>query len=358
MALESLNGILSMSLYGSTMFQYLEFALTILVSAILGQFFGYVFVKYGGKIASKTHNAFDDLLINAAAKPLAFFFVISGIYLGSTFLTPESPAALQTIYTVIGMLVIFNLAYFLIKLVDGIITIFLKPLVEKTESRIDDQIIPVLSKLSKLAIALVAFILVLDNFGFDVITLLAGLGIVGVAIAFAAQETISDVFGGLSIFASRPFVVGDTVEIDGVPAVVEQVGMRYTRMRDFDGRVNVYPNRKIATGVLKNWTSEPSRRVKLDIGLTYDTSVEQMEKAIQIIRKIIGEHPLTTEDIRVGFNDFKDYSLNILVVYFVKSSQITEILAVQNEINLAIKKSFEKEKIEFAFPTHTVYMRK
>ena len=256
------------------------------------------------------------------------------------------------------MLIIFNIAWFLIRIVDGVIHQFIKPLAEKSESKFDDQIIPVLSKISKFAIAIIALILVLDNFGFDVITLLAGLGIAGVAVAFAAQETISDVFGGLSIFASRPFVVGDTIEIDNTHGTVENVGLRYTRVRDFDGRVNVYPNRKIATGVLKNWSSEPTRRIKMNIGVVYNTNTEKLEKGMDVIRKIISDNPATTNDIRVSFNEFKDFSLNILVVYFVKSKDIVEIMKVQNEINLAIKKSFEKEKIEFAFPTQTVYLKK
>ena len=256
------------------------------------------------------------------------------------------------------MLIIFNIAWFLIRIVDGVIHHFIRPLAEKTESKFDDQIIPVLSKISKFAIALIALILVLDNFGFDVITLLAGLGIVGVAVAFAAQETISDVFGGLSIFTSRPFVVGDTVEIDNIQGTVENVGLRYTRIRDLDGRINVYPNRKVATGILKNWSSEPSRRIKMNIGVVYGTTTEKLEKGMELIRKIISDNSKTTKDIRISFNEFKDFSLNILVLYFIKSSDIVEIMKVQNEINIAIKKAFEKEKIEFAFPTQTVYLRK
>jgi MscS family membrane protein len=358
MVLATLNEIFGFAFLGSTFFQYAQLLVVILISWILGQVVSFIVLKLGGKLAAKTKNEFDDLLIEAAAKPIGFFFVIAGIYAGSQFLTPTNPAVMSGIINVIGMLIIFNIAWFLIRIVDGFIHVFIKPLAEKTESKFDDQIIPVLSKISKFAIALIALILVLDNFGFDVITLLAGLGIAGVAVAFAAQETISDVFGGISIFASRPFVVGDQIEIDSTLGTVEQVGLRYTRIRDLDGRVNVYPNRKIATGIVKNWTSEPSRRIKMNLGVTYGTSTEKLDKGMGLIRKIISDNAMATKDIRISFNEFKDSSLNILVIYFVKSNDIVEIMKVQNEINLAIKKSFEKEGIEFAFPTQTVYLKK
>ena len=358
MVLATITEFFSLQFYGSSLFQYAKCLAVIILSWILGQAVSFLILKIGGKIAAKTKNEFDDVLMVAAAKPIGFLFVIAGIFIGTQLLTPENPAVLTGIFNITGMLVIFNIAWFLIRIVDGIIQHFVKPLAEKTESKFDDQIIPVLSKVSKFAIALIAFILVLDNFGFDVITLLAGLGIVGVAIAFAAQETISDVFGGLSIFASRPFVVGDMVEIEGVQGTVEQVGLRYTRIRDLDGRLNIYPNRKIATGILKNWTSEPSRRIRMNLGLTYNTPTEKLEKGMQLIRKIISDNTMATEDIRISFNEFKDSSLNILVIYFIKSQDLVEILKVQNEIISAIKKAFEKEGIEFAFPTQTVYLKK
>jgi len=219
---------------------------------------------------------------------------------------------------------------------------------------LDDQLIPILKKLSKLSIIAIALIIILSNFGIDVLPLVAGLGIGGLAIAFAAQKTVEDMFGGLSIFASKPFHVGDAVKVVGVEGIVESVGLRYTRVRDWSGRLNTIPNSKVTQDVMNNISSEAARRVSVTLGVTYRTSYAKMQKAMQILKDIVNKHKDTQKDPRAVFKDYGDSSLNIWFVYYIQNQE--RKFDVMSEINMEIKKQFEKAGLDFAFPSQSIYV--
>ena len=213
--------------------------------------------------------------------------------------------------------------------------------------------------MAKAAILLIALIIILSNFGYDVTALIAGLGIGGLAVAFAAQATIADAFGGLSIFTSKPFVVGDIVKTPDAFGTVEEVGLRYTRIRTLDKRLLVIPNSKVANGIIENVSTEPASRIQLHLGLTYATPAKKIRLAKETILKIIKSNPGCAKDpllaAQVTFSEFKDYNLDIWVIYFVDKDNWID---VQGQINEAIKEEFEKAKIEFAFPTQTIHLAK
>ncbi|MFH1586891.1 MAG: mechanosensitive ion channel family protein [Candidatus Diapherotrites archaeon] len=351
-----LEGFISGVYFGSSIEQYALFFITLIAFVIAGKIIYFFIKKLGSKLAKRTKSEFDDMLLEVTEGPFIIFSMVVGMMIGTNFLTITDEGIRSFIFDVIGTILILDIAWYLIKLVDGIINHFVIPAISKTKSRLDDQIVPIVSKLSKAAIVAISFIVILSNFGYDVTAMIAGLGIGGLALAFAAQETIADMFGGISIFTSKPFIVGDIVEVSGVTGTVEQVGLRFTRIRDFDGRLNTMPNSKVARDVIKNISSESARRVTMNLGVTYDTDPKKIEQAVKIVREVVNKHPDCKDEPRTVFNDFKDFSLNLWVTYYITDDE--RKFYVMHEINSEIKKKFDGAKINFAFPTQTIHVQK
>lgn len=349
MVFETLPEFVNNVYFGSTIAQYLVFSGIIIGSALIAKIVYFFIKRYGTIIASKTENQFDDLLIEAIENPLAFFGFIIGLNIGYQFLTPTADFITNNFGSGIEVLIILNLMWLALRLIDGFIEHIILPLSAKTESKLDDQLVPILRKVAKVVVVVIAFLIILSNFGVDVLPLIAGLGIGGLAIAFAAQKTVEDVFGGFSIFISKPFVIGDTIKVAGIEGTVETVGIRFTKIRDLDNRLNIIPNAKVAQAEILNITSEPMRRVSATLGLAHTTSRGKIQEAIRILKEIVKKHPDTDHDeIRAVFKEYGNSSLNIWFIYHIKNQD--RKFDVMSEINLEIKKQFEKAKIEFAFP--------
>ncbi len=359
MLLDLLLEFFSGPFLGSSLEQYTLFFATIIGFLLIAKITNFFLDNYVKKLAAKTKSEFDDLLIEAAQRPVFFLAIILGIFFGSTVFLNLPQEFRQTVSNITGLLLIINFAWFLVKIVDGIVAHFILPIAKRTKSRMDDQLTPIISKGLKASIALMALIVILDNFGYDITALVAGLGIGGLAVAFAAQQTIADAFGGLNIFLSKPFFVGDKIMVEGVEGKVEQIGARHTHIRDYDGRLNIISNSKISSAIVKNVTSEPGRKIRMNLGVTYGTSTEKLKKAMELVRQILeGKQKVDKKDLIVGFTEYKESSLNIFVMYYIRETEYADIIKAQNEINLEIKEAFEKNKIEFAYPTQTVYLAK
>ncbi|MCR4369249.1 MAG: mechanosensitive ion channel family protein, partial [archaeon] len=301
--------------FGSTLVQYFWFSVAILSAMLVAKILYFFIKKYGTILTSKTENEFDDLVIEAVETPILFGGFIVGLIIGYQLLTPDVEFIVTGFPGAIVALVILNFMWLALKLIDGFIEHIVVPLSSKTDSKLDDQLIPIIRKVAKVSVVFVALIVILSNFGVDVLPLIAGLGIGGLAIAFAAQKTVEDMFGGISIFSAKPFLVGDMVSVSGVEGKVESVGIRYTRIRDLDGRLNTMPNAQVAQGTIKNITSEPTRRVSVKLGLVYSTPYKKMKQAMETLVDVVKKHPDTVhDDIR---SVFKDYSSSSLDIWFV-----------------------------------------
>ena len=340
--------------FGSDLSQYTIFFIAIIGCTLIAKIIYFFIKKYGTIIASKTNNEFDDLIIDVIGTPIVFAGFIIGLVAGYQFLTPDTAFITDNFLKIVEALVIIDLTWLSLKLVDGIIIYFLVPLSSKTDSKLDDQLIPILRKLAKASIIVLALVIILSSFGIEVMPLLAGIGVGGLAIAFAAQKTVEDMFGGLSIFISKQFVVGDAVKVNGVEGTIDSVGLRNTRVKDWDGRINVLPNSKVVSGTILNITSEPMKRVSITLGLTYSTSYAKMKKAMQILKTIVKKHPDCDNDSRAIFKDYGDSSMNLWFVYYIKNK--TRKFDVLNEVNLEILNQFEKAGLDFAFPSQSVYI--
>jgi len=182
---------------------------------------------------------------------------------------------------------------------------------------------------------------------------LAGLGIGGLALAMAAKDTVSNIFGGFTIFTDRPFSLNDRVKVAGFDGTITEIGIRSTRLRTLAGTEVTIPNSTFSGSAVENVSAEPSRKVVVNLGLTYDTTPEGMEQAMAILRSVAEADEDLEENVLISFNAFGDFALNILFIYYITKG--ADILSVQTRLNLEILRRFNAAELEFAFPTQTLY---
>lgn len=358
--LELVGWNIQSTVFGSTLEQYFYFFSTLLGFIILGKVIQHILDRYARKLVQRTANDWDDLLLDTIFIPTQFLFLILGLGIGATlFLTFSDPGIEEFYYKVLGLITLGGILYTLVRLIDLFAERVLLRITSRTKSNLDDQLVPLVKRILKYAVVSMGVLVALDNFGYDITALLAGLGIGGLAIAFAAQETVKDVFGGLTIFANKSFFIGDKVTINGVTGDVETINLRSTRIRNLDGRIVTMPNSRVAGENIENWSTAPGRKTFIALSIVYDTTSAKLEEAKAIIRKVLEETNGIKKDtskqknILIWFSEFAASSLNINVIYWVEDQQ--NLLSIWDHVNTTIKREFEKAHIEFAFPTQTVY---
>lgn len=227
----------------------------------------------------------------------------------------------------------------------------------QTDDTFDDQLVPVVRKTAKVTLVVVGAVMVLQNMGYPVGSLLAGLGIGGAALAFASKDTIANFFGSLVIFVDRPFQIGDWVEIGDVEGTVEEVDIRTTRIRTFSNSLITVPNSHMTVTAIQNWSRMQKRRIKLDIGITYDATPEQMKAAVEAIREVIAADERFHHDFYlVNFNELGESSLNIFCYFFTRTTVWAEYMQTRQDFLLAVMGRLQDLGLSLAFPTRTVHL--
>lgn len=226
----------------------------------------------------------------------------------------------------------------------------------KTASTYDDQLVPFASKAVKTLVVILGVLLVLQSFGLNVMSLLAGLGLGGLALALAAQDTAANLFGSITILVDHPFKVGDWVKIKDIEGTVEEVGFRSTRIRTFYNSVITIPNAMMAKETIDNLGVRPFRRIRQILGVTYETPPDKIEQFCEQIRYLIKQHPkVIPETVVVNFNNYSASSLDILVNFHLQVFTGAEELENQQAIFVDILKTAAIMEVDFAYPTQTVY---
>jgi MscS family membrane protein len=298
--------------------------------------------------AAATQTQIDDILLRSVGRPVVLLGTIGGIALGREALTPVEPLR-SALHVSVRIPVVVSLAWIAVRLTDGFIESYAEAYADRTESKLDDELVPIVGRITNIAIITTATIVVLDSVGYDVTAVVASLGIGGIAVAFASRKTMADVFGGAHILATKPFVVGDTVDIDGTAGTVEEVGLRTTRLRDFDGRIVTLPNASIAGAEITNLTSEPTRRVKTFVGLPYTTTPAEMATALDLA----AETAATVDGVdpeRTGawFWEYGDTSLRIRLEYHIEARDRWK--AVRDRVNRDVQAAFADTDLELTAP--------
>ncbi|HQO09050.1 MAG TPA: mechanosensitive ion channel family protein [Clostridiales bacterium] len=345
----------SKTFYGNTVEQWFYSLLFVLGGILFSKAIYWVIKEVVKKLTAKTKTNIDDALIGAIEKPVVYGIVLTGMWMGFNRLTfPEGFE--NFMHRALMFVLIFNITWLIVRAIDALIGEILIPLAEKSENTFDDQIVPILRTGVKVLLWIIGLIVALDNAGFDIMALIAGLGIGGLALALAAQDTVKNIFGGVMIFIDKPFQLGDWVVIGGDNGIVEEVGIRSTRIRTLEGRLVTVPNSKFAESSVTNNSAEPTRKVVVNLGLVYDTSPEKMDAAMNILKDIIkNNNEIVSEDCLVSFNSWGEFSLGILFIYYIRKE--ADILKAQSKINLEVLKRFNENGLEFAYPTQTIYKK-
>lgn len=235
----------------------------------------------------------------------------------------------------------------------------LEDFVKKTENTLDDQLAPFITKTLKVLVVVFGILLALQSFGFNVMSLLAGLGLGGLALALAAQDTAANVFGSITIILDRPFQIGDWVKIGDTEGTIEDVGFRSTRIRTFYKSLVTIPNATMAKEKIDNMGARPQRRIRHTLGIAYGTPVVKIQEFQSKIRALINSRPeVSPHDTDVVFTALGDFSLQIRVTAFVQTTDTNLEMKIQEFILLEILKLAESMNIEFAFPTQTIHLAK
>jgi len=317
----------------------------------------FLFSKVFAVLAKKTETQVDDDIIKILKYPL--LVIVFVIFL----LITIKPLGLSSNTTLIlsGLAksaILLAVSVFIYRLI-GVINdhVFMK-IAKRTKSSFDDQLYPVIKAILRIVVVFFVLIYLLKIWSIDITPVLAGVGVGGLALAFAAQKLIADLFGGIVIFSDKPFKVGDRVKIDNNTGIIKEVGLRSTKIENFDGNIMILPNSKIVDSCIENYYKPTSGGVlRLNLGLTYDTSSAKMAEAKKISEKILnGLEEIKEGTVEVYFTEFKDWSLNLYLVFKIRD--VSKKFTVLDKINTQIKKDFEKAGIDFAFPTQTVVLDK
>lgn len=341
------------TILGNRLEQWLDAAMILATGWVLGKAISWLGASLFHKLAARTQNRTDDELVEVMRRPLVTLITVLSLVLGYQQL--DVPAHIDKwMERVFHVAVALSITWAIVRALDTLIGAMLRNRSDRSEDADRAQFIPVVRSSFKALLWGLGVVVALNNAGYDVGALLAGIGIGGLALAMAAKDTLANIFGGVTVFTDKPFRVGDRVRLNGYDGIVEEVGIRSTRIRTMDGPLVVVPNNKFTDSVVENVSLEPSRRVRHDLGLVYGTTNAQIEQAIAILHDLVKDH---TEDLEADhaayFSAFKDSSLNIVFVYHIRKG--SEIFNVQTRVHLDLLQRFRTAGLEFAFPTTVQY---
>ena len=350
--MNSLNTLVAFT--GNTLSQVISLFLLILLGTGSGMLLKIALKKRALLIKDERVITASVLTAGSRAAPLILFTV--GLLAGVNLV--ELGAAENFVMTSMEVLLIVCAAMTAIFFVDAP-AVWLTRRAAMTPSKMDDMLAPILSKSLKATVVVLAIVQVAQTLsGKEITSILAGLGIGGLAVALAAQDTIKNFFGSIVLLADKPFTIGDRINIDGHDGLVEAVGMRSTRIRTLDGHLVTIPNGEMANKTIWNISKRPYIRKIFNLGLPYDTSPEKVKEAKAIVEALLQNHEGMNPEFppRIYFNEFADSTLNLICIFWYHPPAYWDFLAFTENLNLNILTRFNSAGIEFAFPTQTIHL--
>lgn len=338
---------------------YYQFIFIALAFYILSKIVQVIILGNLRRLAKKTKNTVDDLIIDSTRKPLIRFLGLIGVKIAVNVL-PFSETVLTNFHHIINTLMIIVIIGFLVKISDVFLNVWGRHWAEKTESSLDDELLPLLHKVTHAVIIILGIFFILGEWNIDVTGLLAGVGIAGLAIGFAVKDSLSNIFGGISIILDKAIKVGDVVKLDdGKSGTILDVGLRSTKLRTWNNELLIIPNGQLANTTIQNYKKpDLSVRGEVNFGVEYGantTSVKKVVKdAIKTIKTVIPNS--TKKPIQVLFLNMGDSALEFKARFWV--TDYSDKFAAELEATEKIYKALNKSKIGIPFPTRTVYLKK
>ena len=344
--------------------QWMILLVSIVVGGVASKIISGLFRRFGEHFA-KSDKELRSQIFTSLASPVGLFLMTVPLAYGlfqlnmSVTLQYFSQKCLLLLQTIAIFWFFFNFI--------SIIDIYLTRKAQRTESGLDDQIIPIIRKTMRIFLVVIGVLFTVDTvFEKDIGAWLAGLGVAGLAISLAAQDSLKNLFGSITILLDRPFKMGDHIVYNGQDGVVEEIGFRSVKVRTLDGHMVTVPNANIVNDVVRNISARHYIKRVMNITITYDTPKEKILQAVQILKDLLnGEdfkgpiHGRIGNDEfppRVFFNDFNSDSLNLQVIFWYFPPEYWDFMEYSQRLNLRIFEEYEKAGIEFAFPTQTLYL--
>ncbi len=358
---------LEYSFLGNTVESYLWFFGILTIGIILKNFISRIFSKLLYAIFKRYGKTVGvDSFLQLMNRPFQFFILVLIVYFAfdrlafpaEWHINPIQKFGLRLVsFRTFQGVLIFSVFWIIVRAIDFIGMILIAR-ARRTDSRMDDQLVPFAKEAIKVIVAGIGFFIAIGIiFNLDVVSLITGLGIGGLAFALAAKETLENLIGSFSIFLDKPFIVGDTVKVGAIEGRVETIGFRSTRIRGLDRMIVIVPNKKMTDAELMNDSERISRRARFSIELSNETSAEQMKAILSDIRKMLGGFDQIEAFPTVRFKEFDSNSFDILIIYFAMLPLLEDFMALQEEVNFAILKILKDNNASFAMPSSTVYTK-
>jgi len=309
------------------------------------------------KLTAKTNNRLDDILFQMLESPVLLGIVLTAIWFAAHRLSLGADIEKQIAFSY-KILIVVNVTWFIARFANALIEEYwVKKVDENNHKVLDAHLVSMLKKTILIIIWSLGIVTALNNIGYPVKTILGALSIFGVAFALAAQDTIKNVFAGITIFFDRPFRIGDRIKVDKFDGFIEDIGIRSIRIRTLEKRLVTVPNYKMMDSFIENISEEPLRRVMMKLSLTYNTTPDKMNEAMTILRDMPNRISNVYEkDVLVAFTDFTEFALAITFIYFIRKD--ADVMETPSQVNTEILRAFNASGLQFAFPTQTVYIGK
>lgn len=345
--------MLENELWGNTIENWGISILIILGAIIIVKLLSLLGKKVIKPFVTGTDNHLDDVIFYSLEAPVKFAIILLGIWIAIHRLVyPDS--FVKVVDNAYSILIVLDITWFFGRLFSSLLQVYWG----KQSNGQANKMMPIIKRTILVIVWLIGIVMALSNVGVNISALLGTLGIGGIAFALAAQDTVKNVFGAFTILTDKPFSIGDTIRVDSYEGTVVDVGVRSTKIMNYDKRIITFPNYKITDTSIVNISSEPMRRVVLNLGLTYDTTSEKMKEALELLKSIpkrvenVSSNP---SDIVAVFTEYSDSALVIMYIYFIEKQG--DILGVTSNMNMEILAAFNKAGLNLAFPTRTVYIQ-
>ena len=346
--------MLENELWGNTIENWGISILIILGAIIIVKLLSLLGKKVIKPFVTGTDNHLDDVIFYSLEAPVKFAIILLGIWIAIHRLVyPDS--FVKVVDNAYSILIVLDITWFFGRLFSSLLQVYWG----KQSNGQANKMMPIIKRTILVIVWLIGIVMALSNVGVNISALLGTLGIGGIAFALAAQDTVKNVFGAFTILTDKPFSIGVTIRVDSYEGTVVDVGVRSTKIMNYDKRIITFPNYKITDTSIVNISSEPMRRVVLNLGLTYDTTSEKMKEALELLKSIpkrvenVSSNP---SDIVAVFTEYSDSALVIMYIYFIEKQG--DILGVTSNMNMEILAAFNKAGLNLAFPTRTVYIQK
>ena len=344
--------MLENEIWGNSIQNWIISILIIVAAIVLVKLISLLSKKVLKPLTDRTKNHLDDIIFYSLEPPIKFAIILLGIWIAIHRLVyPDS--FVKVVDNIYRILIVLDITWVFARLFGGLLQVYWGH-----RDGQNNKMLPIIKRTMLVVVWIIGLVMALSNVGVNISALLGTLGIGGIAFALAAQDTVKNVFGAFTLLTDKPFNIGDTIRFDNFEGTVVDIGIRSTRIMNYDKRIITFPNYKITDSSIINISSEPMRRVVLNLGLTYDTTAKKMKEALELLKAIpkrvenVSSNPA---DVVAVFTEYSDSALVIMYIYFIEKQG--DILGVTSNMNMEILDTFNKAGLDFAFPTRTVYIQ-